>query len=103
MPSRTAPLALAIAALIAALPAPAPAQEPDAALPKMTTEVAFPKLSFDRPVAMAYPNDGSNRLCVVEQHQARICSFPNDPGTAEKVEFLKLPDPINRGNEEGLL
>jgi glucose/arabinose dehydrogenase len=102
-PFRTAPIALAIAALIGV--ADAPAQDKDAAgsLPSLKTEVAFPKLQFDRPVAMAYPDDGSNLLFVVEQHQAKVWSFPNAKTNSDKVEFLKLPDPINRGNEEGLL
>src|SRR5206468_3360925 len=75
----------------------------DKSLPALKTEVAFPNLRFDRPVAMAYPHDDSNLLFIVEQHQAKIWSFPNDKNTSEKVEFLRLPDPINRGNEEGLL
>ncbi len=74
-----------------------------AELPKLATEVAFPKLSFDRPVALAYPADKSNLLYVVEQHQARIWSFLDDPNTADKQLFLQLPDKIHRGNEEGLL
>lgn len=72
-------------------------------LPKLSTRVAFPNLDFDRPVALAYPNDGSNLLFVVEQHQAKVWSFPNDKNTSDKQLFLTLPDPINRGNEEGLL
>lgn len=72
-------------------------------LPKLKTVVAFPNLKFDRPVAMAYPDDGSNLLFVVEQHVARVQSFPNEKGTTDKKLFLQLPDPINRGNEEGLL
>jgi glucose/arabinose dehydrogenase len=75
----------------------------EASIPSLKTELAFPRLQFDRPVAMAYPNDGSNLLFVVEQHQAKIWSFLNLKDAASKVEFLKLPDPINRGNEEGLL
>lgn len=74
-----------------------------AELPALKTEVAFQNLQFDRPVALAYPNDGSNLLFVVEQHAPRIQSFPNDPATEDKQVFLELPDPINRGNEEGLL
>ena len=74
-----------------------------APMPKLATAVAFPKLSFDRPVAMADPGDGSNLLFVAEQHVSKIQSFTNDPNTSEKVEFLHLPDPINHGNEEGLL
>ncbi len=74
-----------------------------APLPQLSTAVAFPKLRFDRPVALAYPNDGSDLLFVVEQHTATIWSFPNQQSTSDKQLFLKLPDPINRGNEEGLL
>ena len=72
-------------------------------LPSLTTTVAFPNLRFDRPVAFAYPDDGSNLFFVVEQHTATIWSFPDDRTTSDKKLFLKLPDPINRGNEEGLL
>jgi glucose/arabinose dehydrogenase len=73
------------------------------ALPALETSVAFPRLRFDRPVALAYPDDGSNLLFVVEQHAARIWSFPEQPTIGDKQLFLELPDPINRGNEEGLL
>ena len=74
-----------------------------ATLPKMATEVAFPNLTFDRPLALESPKDGSNRLFVIEQHQAKVWSFPNDRETSDKALFLQLPDPINKGNEEGLL
>src|ERR1700758_4851023 len=79
------------------------AAEPDAALPALATRVAFPNLRFDRPVAFAYPDDGTNLFFVVEQHTANIWAFPNQRETSEKRLFLQLPDPINRGNEEGLL
>ena len=72
-------------------------------LPALATKVAFPNLKFDRPVAFDYPNDDSNLLFVNEQHTATIWSFPSDRTTSDKKLFLKLPDPINRGNEEGLL
>ena len=72
-------------------------------LPKLTTAVAFPNLQFNRPVALDYPNDGSNLLFIVEQHESKIWSFPNDKDTSDKQLFLQLPDPMNRGNEEGLL
>src|SRR3954451_20785760 len=75
----------------------------DTSLPRLATKVAFPSLRFDRPVALAYPADGSNLLFVAEQHAARVWSFPNQPQTTDKQLFLELPDPINRGNEEGLL
>jgi glucose/arabinose dehydrogenase len=72
-------------------------------LPKLATAVAFPNLTFDRPVAMAYPNDGSDRLFVAEQHKAKIWSFLNRRDNRSKRLFLELKSPINRGNEEGLL
>jgi glucose/arabinose dehydrogenase len=104
-------LALTATFVIALAPRHAPAQQTQAApgsagsnaLPTLTTEVAFPNVKFIRPVALAYPEDGSHLLFVVEQHTATIYSFPNDKDTKDKQEFLKLPDPINRGNEEGLL
>jgi glucose/arabinose dehydrogenase len=71
--------------------------------PAWTVEVAFPKVRFDRPIALAYPDDGSNLLFVAEQFQAKVWSFPNDKESSDKKLFFQLPDPINRGNEEGLL
>ncbi len=81
---------------------PAPLQDP-AGLPKLKTEVAYPNLKFDRPVALAYPEDGSNLLFVAEQHKATVVSFPDERDATDLQEFLKLPDPINKDNEEGLL
>ena len=74
-----------------------------ASLPALGTKVAFENLKFDRPVAFADPDDGSNLFFVVEQHTATIWSFPNERMTRDKQLFPRLPDPINRGNEEGLL
>lgn len=93
---------IAFLVLTALVPAPAVAQVVPP-LPKLSTEVAFPNLKFDRPVTMAYPDDGSNLLFVVEQHQAKVWSFPNDKKTSDKKLFLELPDPISKDNEEGLL
>jgi glucose/arabinose dehydrogenase len=72
-------------------------------LPELATKVAFPNLRFDRPVALDYPAGGSNLLFVVEQHAAKVWSFPHESAMNDKQLFLELPDPINRGNEEGLL
>src|SRR5262249_33041375 len=88
--------------LAAFIPPVARAQQ-QAPLPRLATAVAFPNLRFDRPVGMDYPRDGSNLLFVVEQHQAKIWSFPNEKSTRDKQLFLELPDPISRDNEEGLL
>jgi glucose/arabinose dehydrogenase len=101
--------AILIAAAMQNTPAPAQTRKPDgksaraASLPELGTAVAFPNLKFDRPVALAYPEDESDLLFVVEQHTATIQSFPNQRATSDKQLFLKLPDKINRGNEEGLL
>jgi glucose/arabinose dehydrogenase len=72
-------------------------------LPALATRVAFPNIRFDRPVALAYPDDGGNLLFVVEQHRAAIWSFPNQRQTVDRKLFLKLSAPIHTGNEEGLL
>jgi glucose/arabinose dehydrogenase len=95
---RSAPLALAL--LASGLTASMARAD---GLPRLKTEVAFPNLKFDRPVALAFPDDGSNLLFVVEQHKATIQSFPDEKDTTDSKEFLKLPDPINKDNEEGLL
>ena len=99
--ARRGPLArftLAAALLVASATSSARAE-----LPKLKTEVAFPNLRFDRPVALAYPDDGSNLLFVAEQHKATVQSFPDEKDTTDTKEFFKLPDPMNKGNEEGLL
>jgi glucose/arabinose dehydrogenase len=101
--------AILIAAAMPTAPAPAQTQKaagkgaPAASLPKLSTAVAFPNVRFIRPVAMAYPADGTNLLFVVEQHTGTIQSFPNERSTSDKKLFFTLPDKINRGNEEGLL
>ena len=61
---------------------------------------AFPGLSFDRPVALVFPDDGANRGFVVEQ-PGRIVALnsENDSNT-----FLDIRDRVrDRGEEEGLL
>jgi putative heme-binding domain-containing protein len=78
-----------------------------AALPKLALAVAFPDLRFDRPVAMAYPDDGSNLLFIVEQRGV-IRSFPNEPSTSDEEVFFdirsRVLSPASGGdNEEGLL
>ncbi|WP_337173824.1 PQQ-dependent sugar dehydrogenase [Paludisphaera sp.] len=94
---------LVAAALAACLAVGTAAAQP-AELPKVDTQVAYPNLKFDRPVALDYPREDPGRYYVAEQHQAKIWSFPASPrDTSEKVLFLELPHPINRGNEEGLL
>lgn len=69
-------------------------------------ENAFPKLSFNFPVEMQAPPDGSNRLCVVEQ-PGIIKVFGNSPTTLQNEIsiFLNITDRVaySSGQEIGLL
>ena len=107
MPASTiakARLAALVGLALAFAPRPVLAAAPRGeGLPKLATEVAFPSLRFDRPVVLAYPDDDRDLLFVVEQHAARIVSFPNEERTADAKVFLGLPRTIGRDNEEGLL
>lgn len=84
-----------------------PGTAPD---PRPLTAVrAFPNLGFARPVLLAAPPDGTDRVFVVEQ-DGRIYVFPNRDNvtTGERRTFLDLRaavgGPVSRaGNEEGLL
>ena len=72
-------------------------------LEKMHVERAFPNLSFERMVGMAYPNDNGNRLFVVLQ-PGIIVSFDNDRNVESADVFLDIRERVSdRGNEEGLL
>lgn len=75
-------------------------EQPDGPL---QLEDAFPNLSFTRPVDFQIPNDGSNRIFVVEQAGV-IRVFENDPAAGEAGVFLDIRDRVDDGgNEEGLL
>jgi glucose/arabinose dehydrogenase len=68
-------------------------------------EVAFPKLSFDRPVVVTHAGDGSNRLFVAGQ-KGTIFVMPNDSQVEEPQVFLDLEAKVaydDKMNEEGLL
>lgn len=65
--------------------------------------VAFPQLSFKRPVDLQHAGDGSKRIFVVEQAGV-ISVFPNETNTSSKNTFLDIRDKVDdEGNEEGLL
>ncbi len=77
----------------------AQAEEPDSYI----LQQAFPHLTFTRPLALVDPQDGTNRLFVVEQ-AGRILVFDNKPDVRSANVFLDIRDRVNsRGNEEGLL
>ena len=70
-----------------------------------TIENAFPNLSFVDPVGVYTPNDGSNRLFVVEQ-EGRIKVFDNDPEVSNWDMFLDIDNIVDQDGgytEEGLL
>lgn len=65
------------------------------------TAVAFPELSFTRPVDLQHAGD--DRVFVVEQRGV-ISVFRNDPSATEKSVFLDISGQVDdEGNEEGLL
>lgn len=66
-------------------------------------EPAFPNLSFQRPVDFQYPEDGTNRVFVVEQ-AGTIHVFEKESSVESTDIFLDIEDKVSRrGNEEGLL
>ncbi len=73
---------------------------------QLSYESAFPNLTFNFPVEMQAPPDGSNRLCIVEQ-PGIIKIFNNDPDTTENevVTFLDITSKVaySSGQEIGLL
>jgi glucose/arabinose dehydrogenase len=66
-------------------------------------KMAFPNLSFTRPLDLENAGDGTNRLFVVEQRGV-ISVFPNDSNVTQKKNFLDIQGRVDDGgNEEGLL
>jgi glucose/arabinose dehydrogenase len=64
---------------------------------------AFPNLSFERPVDFQQPDDGTDRVFVVEQ-AGTIYVFENDASVESAEVFLDIEEKVSRqGNEEGLL
>jgi glucose/arabinose dehydrogenase len=71
--------------------------------PAYRVVVAFPNLSFDRPVDFQHSNDNTNRIFVVEQ-KGEIFVFKNESATSNKKAFLDIRNKVDDdGNEEGLL
>jgi glucose/arabinose dehydrogenase len=72
-------------------------------LTNVKIQVAFPALTFNLPLAIADPGDGSNRLFVEEQ-DGRILVFANSTTATTFDTFLNITDRVARdGMEEGLL
>jgi glucose/arabinose dehydrogenase len=65
-------------------------------------QVAFPNLTFTRPVGIYHSGDGTNRLFVVEQG-GLIKVFENDGNTSDYQVFLDISANLSGANEQGLL
>jgi glucose/arabinose dehydrogenase len=65
-------------------------------------EEAFPNLSFEFPVDIQSPKDGTNRIFVLSQPGV-IYVFDNNSDTKEKKTFLDIRDKVLYGGEMGLL
>ena len=63
---------------------------------------AFENLSFTQPLDLQSPDDGTNRIFVVEK-QGRIQVFENNGTVMESVTFLDLSNGISTASEQGLL
>ncbi len=75
----------------------------DSSIPDIGYEKAFEKLKIERCVVIAHPNDGTDRIFVVEQ-PGRVKWFENKPDASEMQLALDITAKVlSSGNEEGLL
>ncbi|MFX1376210.1 MAG: PQQ-dependent sugar dehydrogenase [Promethearchaeota archaeon] len=65
-------------------------------------QVAFPNLTFSRPVGIYNAGDGTNRLFVVEQ-DGIIKVFENNENVSDYQVFLDISTNTSKENEQGLL
>ncbi|MCC7085941.1 MAG: PQQ-dependent sugar dehydrogenase [Pirellulales bacterium] len=68
-------------------------------------ERAFPNLTFERPIFLTYPPDGTNRIAVVSQY-GKLFLFANDQRVEQPALLLDIVERVeykDRENEEGLL
>lgn len=76
--------------------------EPSSLAP-MKIKVAFPNLTFERPVYLTHAPDGTDRIFVLEQ-AGKIKVFQNQANTRTTKTFLDISNITSRrSNEEGLL
>ena len=65
-------------------------------------KLAFPNLTFDHPVGIYEPGDGSNRIFILEQ-QGVIYVFDNNENITSKEVFLNISENVIFKGEMGLL
>ncbi|MCI0527719.1 MAG: PQQ-dependent sugar dehydrogenase, partial [Nitrospira sp.] len=63
---------------------------------------AFPHLSFDRPLDLQHPGDGTDRIFIVTQ-PGIIYAFNNSADVTSAKVFLDISDRVISGDELGLL
>ena len=63
---------------------------------------AFPGLTFDMPVELTSPEDGTDRIFVVEQ-KGVIQVFQNSSAAQKSTVFLDIEKQVHSGGEAGLL
>jgi glucose/arabinose dehydrogenase len=69
---------------------------------KYETAIAFPGLEFEQPVELVSPDDGTDRIFVVEQ-PGSIRVFPNKADVKSSGEFLQISSKVVSGGERGML
>jgi glucose/arabinose dehydrogenase len=78
------------------------AQTPPGASPNYKLAVAFPNLTFDQPVELTSPDDGTDRIFVLAQ-KGQIQVFANKGDTKNAAVFLDISAKVVSGGERGLL
>jgi glucose/arabinose dehydrogenase len=63
---------------------------------------AFENLTFELPLELTSPDDGTDRIFVVEQ-KGVIKVFPNKGNAKVATKFLDIEQKVNSGGEKGLL
>ncbi|MCW3079941.1 PQQ-dependent sugar dehydrogenase [Segetibacter sp.] len=69
---------------------------------KYTLSEAFKNLSFELPVELVSPEDGTDRIFVIEQ-KGVIRVFPNKADAKNAAKFLDIEQKVESGGEKGLL
>jgi glucose/arabinose dehydrogenase len=81
-------------------------KQPTTEIPQQTQTYnlaeAFPRLTFDMPVELTSPEDGTDRIFVVEQ-KGVIQVFQNAAGAHTSTVFLDIEKQVHSGGEAGLL
>jgi len=79
-----------------------PSENPPISSISVSVKNAFPNLSFTKPLDFQSPNDGTDRIFVVEQGGI-IRVFPNNESQSEHSLFLNISNQLVNRDELGLL